>query len=223
MADIERVVVVVPAHNELEHLPRSLRALTTAALCMPVPVVTVVVLDACDDGSERLAGRYGADVHFVSVDAGCVGAARAAGFDYAREHCPAAVDRTWYATTDADSVVDAQWLPRMTSADADMVLGIVRIPAWRHFPAAVARRYLLRTTRKAKATTTFTAQTWASALTRTGVSGAFVHSPRARTSSWSSGSRLQACASTVTPSWWWRRRIDATAGRLAASRSTCAT
>jgi len=99
MADIEQVVVVVPAHNELEHLPRSLRALTTAALCMPVPVVTVVVLDACDDGSERLAGRYGADVHFVSVDAGCVGAARAAGFDYAREHCPAAVDRTWYATT----------------------------------------------------------------------------------------------------------------------------
>jgi len=30
----------------------------------------------------------------------------------------------------------------MTSADADMVLGVVRVPAWRHFPAEVARRYL---------------------------------------------------------------------------------
>jgi glycosyltransferase involved in cell wall biosynthesis len=142
MAEVDQVVVVVPAHNELEHLPRSLKALTTAALCMPVPVITVVVLDACDDGSERLAGRFGAHVHFVSVDAGCVGAARAAGFEYAREHCPAAIERTWYATTDADSVVNAQWLPRMTSADADMVLGVVRVPLWRHFPAEVARRYL---------------------------------------------------------------------------------
>ena len=91
MADIEQVVVVVPAHNELEHLPRCLRALTTAALCIPVPVLIVVVLDACDDGSERLAGQFGPDVHFVSVDAGNVGAARAAGFEYARDRCPAAV------------------------------------------------------------------------------------------------------------------------------------
>ncbi len=50
--------------------------------------------------------------------------------------------RTWYATTDADSTVSAQWLLAMTSADADMVLGVVRVPAWRHFPAEVARRYL---------------------------------------------------------------------------------
>ena len=32
MTDAEQVVVVVPAHNELEHLPRCVRALTTAAL-----------------------------------------------------------------------------------------------------------------------------------------------------------------------------------------------
>jgi glycosyltransferase involved in cell wall biosynthesis len=141
MTDVEQVVVVVPAHNEIEHLPRCLRALTTAALCMPMAVLTVVVLDACDDGSERLADRFGPDVHFVSVDAGNVGAARAAGFEYARRRCPAEEERAWYATTDADSVVNAQWLRRMTSADADMVLGVVRIPVW-HFPAEVARRYI---------------------------------------------------------------------------------
>ena len=143
MTHFEQAAVVVPAHNELAHLPTCLRALTSAALCLPVPVMIVVVLDASDDGSDSLAGRYGPDAHFVSVEAGNVGAARAAGFEYARSACAAAdLDRTWYATTDADSTVSADWLLRMTDADADMVLGVVRVPTWRHFPAAVARRYL---------------------------------------------------------------------------------
>ena len=143
MTDLEQAAVVVPAHNELAHLPDCLRALTSAALCLPVPVMIVVVLDSCDDGSDSLAGPFGPDVHFVSVEAGNVGAARAAGFEYARSAC-AGIDlqRTWYATTDADSAVNADWLLRMTDAGADMVLGVVRIPAWRHFPAEVARRYL---------------------------------------------------------------------------------
>jgi glycosyltransferase involved in cell wall biosynthesis len=136
-------VVVVPAHNEETHLPRCLRAITTAAVCLPVPVLTVVVLDATEDGSDRLVGKYGPDVHFVAVEAGNVGAARAAGFQYARAQRddidPA---RTWYATTDADSVVPADWLLRMTDSHADMVLGVVHVPTWRHYPAEVARRYL---------------------------------------------------------------------------------
>lgn len=142
-----QTVVVVPAHNELAHLPQCLRALTTAALCLPTPVSTVVVLDSCDDGSERLAGQFGPDVHFISVDAGNVGAARAAGFEYATSLGGEieSVD-TWYATTDADSMVDADWLVRMLRpdlhADADMVLGVVRVSNWRNFSPAVVRRYL---------------------------------------------------------------------------------
>lgn len=149
-----QTVVVVPAHNELEHLPQCLRALTTAALCLPTPVSTVVVLDSSDDGSEQLAGDFGPDVHFISVDAGNVGAARAAGFEFARSlgcaegHAEAAPERTWYATTDADSMVDADWLARMLRrdlhAEADMVLGVVRVSNWRHFSPAVVRRYLSR-------------------------------------------------------------------------------
>jgi len=83
MTQLEQAVVVVPAHNEREHLPRCLRAPQTASHCLPMPVLTVVVLDACDDGSDRLAEQFGFDVNFVSTDAGNVGAARAAGFDYA--------------------------------------------------------------------------------------------------------------------------------------------
>lgn len=142
-----QTVVVVPAHNELSHLPQCLRALTTAALCLPTPVCTVVVLDSSDDGSEQLAGEFGPDVHFISVDAGNVGAARAAGFEYSKSlYGQIDPQDTWYATTDADSVVDADWLMRMVRPDlhagADMVLGVVRVPNWRHFPPAVVRRYL---------------------------------------------------------------------------------
>jgi GT2 family glycosyltransferase len=140
MTEFDQAVVVVPAHDELEHLPRCLRALTTASLLLPMPVLTIVVLDACGDGSDRLAGRFGPDVHFVTIDAGNVGAARAAGFEYAASMCES--ERTWYATTDADSVVGAKWLVQMTAAGADMVLGVVRIPVWRHFNVEVARRYL---------------------------------------------------------------------------------
>ena len=222
MTDIEQVVVVVPAHNELEHLPRCLRALTTAALCIPVPVLIVVVLDACDDGSERLAGQFGPDVHFVSVDAGNVGAARAAGFEYARDRCPCRVRahvvrdhrRRQYGEC---AVVTSDDLRRRRHG-----AGVVRIPAWRHFPAEVAAGIYAHITRKARATTTFTARTWASAPTPTGVSAASGHCPPARTSSWSNASRPQACASTATPSCRWRRRIDARAARRAASLSTCA-
>lgn len=139
-----QTVVVVPAHNELAQLPKCLRALTTAALCLPSPVTIVVVLDSCDDGTDGLAGEFGQDVHFIEVDAGNVGAARAAGFEYSRTVCGEDLDPNdiWYATTDADSVVDADWLVRMVDSGADMVLGVVRVATWRNFSPELVRRYL---------------------------------------------------------------------------------
>lgn len=136
----DRAAVVIPAHNERAKLPGCLRAALTAALCAPIPVAIVVVLDASDDDSARLAGRYGPDVHFVRVEARNVGAARAAGFGYARSlfghH-----DECWYATTDADSRVDPGWLVHQLGLGADMVLGVVRVADWRHHPADVADRF----------------------------------------------------------------------------------
>jgi glycosyltransferase involved in cell wall biosynthesis len=139
MRRFDRVVVVVPAHNEIDLLPRCLRALSRAAAGLPDRVVTVVVLDACDDGSQRLAGRCGPDVSFITVDAGNVGVTRAAGFAYARHRW--GIDRTWYATTDADSAVSDTWLRRMVAVEADMVLGVVTVPVWRHVSADVADLY----------------------------------------------------------------------------------
>lgn len=139
----DQAIVVIPAHNEAALLPRCLRAVTTAAACCPMPVQTVVVLDSCDDGSAKLAGEFGHDLHFVSVEAGNVGASRAAGFAYARSLCNHADEsRAWYATTDADSEVDPDWLLRQTASAAAMVLGVVRVTDWRHHPVALVRRYL---------------------------------------------------------------------------------
>jgi glycosyltransferase involved in cell wall biosynthesis len=141
----ERGVVVIPAHNEAAKLPDSLKAVATAAARSPMPVLVVVVLDSCDDHSRELAGRFGAAVHFVEVETRNVGASRGAGFSYARSSCAmAGVDesRIWYATTDADSRVDPDWLLRQTSSGAHMVLGVVRIANWRNLPASAVRRYL---------------------------------------------------------------------------------
>ena len=101
----ERAVVVIPAHNESANLPDCLKAVVTAAACLSMPVLTVVVLDACDDCSVDFAGRFGSDVHFIEVDVRNVGASRAAGFSYARSSAAMCGDesRVWYATTDADS------------------------------------------------------------------------------------------------------------------------
>jgi glycosyltransferase involved in cell wall biosynthesis len=141
---LERAVVVIPAHNEAANLPDCLKAVLTAAASAHMPVLTVVVLDACDDGSVELSGQFGSDVHFVEVDVRNVGASRAAGFNYARSSVASCGDesRVWYATTDADSRVDPSWLIRQSASGADVVLGVVRVANWRHLPAAAVRRYL---------------------------------------------------------------------------------
>lgn len=137
----DQAAVVIPAHNEQADLPACLRAVLTATLCAPIPVAIVVVLDASADDSAALAGRYGPDVHFVSVDARNVGTARAVGFGYARSLCGYDA-KCWYATTDADSRVDPDWLVHQLELDTDMVLGVVRVADWHLHSADVADRYV---------------------------------------------------------------------------------
>jgi glycosyltransferase involved in cell wall biosynthesis len=139
---LECAVVVVPAHNEALLLEGCLRSVLTAAVCVPVPTQIVVVLDACDDGSAAVAHNFGADVRAIAIDARNVGAARAVGFAYARSIGNVDDSRTWYATTDADSRVGPDWLLRQIAANADVVLGVVHVPEWRHHPPVVALRHV---------------------------------------------------------------------------------
>ena len=117
MSAVDRVVVVVPAHDEQESLEDCLSHLAVAAAeatSLGVQVEVVVVLDACTDASAAVAARH--DVVVVETGAACVGAARALGVQVGVQVGAASGPgadggrRTWIATTDADSRVPRSWL-----------------------------------------------------------------------------------------------------------------
>lgn len=124
---IDRVGVVVPAHDEQDWLPRCLAALTIAVGRVAVPVDVVVVADACADDTAALARAAGVEV--VEIDARNVGIARAAGWS----RVGGRPESVWLATTDADTLVPADWLQRMVAyADLgwDAVVGTVAVQDW---------------------------------------------------------------------------------------------
>ncbi|PSM45378.1 glycosyl transferase [Streptomyces dioscori] len=137
------VAVVVPAHDEERRIAACLRSLRTAAARVaPLPVLIVVVADACTDATARLAARGGA--HVVETRSRNVGVARAAGVDRALEllaDADADADAdgdgdgdadgdVWLAMTDADTTVPPAWLAHQVARAGeghDMVLGTIRL------------------------------------------------------------------------------------------------
>ena len=145
---IDKITVVLPAHNEEEHLGRALHAVQRAADEVgrrrpEIAVGVTVVLDSCTDGSAGIAARYAAEdrrfsaveVAFRNAGASRGAGIRAAGIGTARRRAPgkrwtppAWAGRTWLANTDADSQVPECWLVRQlefADAGADAVLGSV--------------------------------------------------------------------------------------------------
>lgn len=108
---ITGVRIVVPARDE-EHLIRHcLDALARACAALrvqgDVTCTTTVVLDVCRDRTRAVVAGY-PEVAGVVSRAGAVGPARALGIESAcRGDDP---ERTWIATTDADTVVPEHWL-----------------------------------------------------------------------------------------------------------------
>ncbi|MFF1385063.1 glycosyltransferase [Arthrobacter sp. NPDC058288] len=151
---IDRVEVVVPAHNEDLHLDRALAALRSAAdalqeECPGVQTAITVVLDSCTDGSADIAASYVAsDRRFSAVPVllGSTGASRAAGVLAAGITPGLWGGRIWLANTDADSAVPSNWLARqveLANAGADAVLGSVE-PDPAGTEPAILRRWLER-------------------------------------------------------------------------------
>lgn len=131
------VGVVVPVHDEQELLPACLASLTVAARQIDAPVLVVVALDACSDGSAAVAAAAGATT--VALERRCVGAARRAGAAVAL-----AAGAGWLASTDADSVVDPGWLlaqQRLAEGGADAVCGVVAVTDWGEHHDGVRHRF----------------------------------------------------------------------------------
>ncbi len=134
---IEKVVVVIPARNEEELLPRCLTALTAAirevgeacaAAGEAAPTIVVIIaLDRCSDRTADVAADFPA---FTSIrtNGGSVGVARRAGVRHLLPRPDQFTAGTWIATTDADSAVPPNWLTvqlAFARNSVDLVLGTV--------------------------------------------------------------------------------------------------
>ncbi|UKA71701.1 glycosyltransferase [Arthrobacter sp. FW306-06-A] len=144
---IQQVAVVIPVHNEEQHLRPALAAVDCAADLLGsqrpgVEVQVMIVLDSCTDRSPSIAAAMAkADTRFriLPVSFGSVGKSRQAGVNAAlkrlraRSHDGQAaagdpMQRVWVANTDADSSVPGHWLVRqleLAAAGSDAVLGTV--------------------------------------------------------------------------------------------------
>jgi glycosyltransferase involved in cell wall biosynthesis len=131
------IAAIVPAHDEVEHIGACVRSIATAAQCAHLsgePVVVVVALDACTDGTAAVARQHGALT--VALQARNVGAARALGARRA-----IAMGARWLAFTDADTVVDAGWLAAQLDLGSDAVCGTVAVNDWGSYGPRMQRHY----------------------------------------------------------------------------------
>ncbi len=121
---VSDITVVVPAHNEAEEIGACLASLAASAAAVQLPVEVIVVLDACTDQTASVVSGL---ARTVSIEVRNVGAARAAGFRCARRSAG-----SWYATTDADSRVPADWLTAQVESAVlhEVFVGTVQVHDW---------------------------------------------------------------------------------------------
>ncbi|QXI26313.1 glycosyltransferase [Pseudomonas vanderleydeniana] len=132
------IAVIVPAHNEAQHLGHCLTALKRAARnleSLGEEVRILVVLDHCTDASHSIAVAHG--VSTLSINARNVGLARRSGAAMMLEQ-----GARWLACTDADSCVPPDWLLCQLAFRADAVCGTVHVERWQaHQDAMLRQRY----------------------------------------------------------------------------------
>lgn len=134
------IAVIVPAHDEEAHIGACLKAVAEAAACPDLggeAVLSIVVLDACSDNTQRIARRHGATV--LNVAARNVGVARAAGSALAL-----AAGARWLAFTDADTLVAPDWLTAQLALHAmgsDAVCGTVAVDDWGDYGERMQQHY----------------------------------------------------------------------------------
>ncbi|MET0304293.1 MAG: glycosyltransferase [Microbacteriaceae bacterium] len=130
-APIEMIAIVIPARDEHDGVGRAVEAaqLSRRVLALSHPAIEtalLVVADACVDDTVDEARAAGAEV--IEVGFGNVGAARAAGIEHLRRRFDGDPVAVWIASTDADSIVPAEWLAgqvREADGGADAVIGTV--------------------------------------------------------------------------------------------------
>ncbi len=130
--------VIVPAHNEEDHIAACIAAIQVAARCPRLDgeaVRIVVVLDACSDRTGSISRSLGATT--VVADARNVGIARDRGARVAID-----AGARWLAFTDADSLVAHDWLSTQLDQRTDAVCGTIEVRNWGEYGDHMRQQHL---------------------------------------------------------------------------------
>ena len=131
------IAVIVPAHNEAADIGLCIQSIDVAAKHHGLrgePGVAVLALDACTDRTPDVCLHHGAVA--ISIEARCVGVARAAAANHAL-----GLGARWIASTDADTHVPSDWLWKQANCGADAFCGVVEVRDWLDYPAAVHQAF----------------------------------------------------------------------------------
>jgi len=146
---IEHIHVVIPARNEAEAIADCLAAVAIASSAIPgsMTVTLTLVADRCADATvSRAVGSWAGkgSLRIIEANAGSAGRARDIGFKSASSGADPNLERTWVATTDADSQVPSDWLEShlaYANSGFDGVAGTIDILDWEALPDCAARSY----------------------------------------------------------------------------------
>lgn len=129
--------IAIPAHNEADYLAACLQSVQRSVAQLSRQghsALVLVVLDACDDDTPRIARQY-AD-HVLPITAHNVGEARRVGAQWLIDY-----GAQWLACTDADTQVPAHWLSAQLACQTDVFCGIVRVDDWGDYSAGVIQAF----------------------------------------------------------------------------------
>ena len=138
---LKKIGIVIPAHNEADSISACLDAIkqAIAQLSSDIAVQPVVVLDSCDD--DTLSKVQNAHVDWLRCEFRCVGKVRDLGVRYLIEQ-----GADWIACTDADSMVEADWLmaqiKHLKAEPTAMICGVVSIDCWDALSENTKQQYL---------------------------------------------------------------------------------
>lgn len=141
---VQKIAIVIPAHNEQDHIGDCLTAIQTAIHHLKqtfsqIAVDVIVVLDSCSDNTQAIVEGFGVD--YLTCEFKNVGKVRALGIHHAM-----AQGADWIACSDADSQVAENWLTaqlqHLQDDTCDMICGVVAVDSWDNLSEKVKTDYL---------------------------------------------------------------------------------
>jgi len=141
------VIVLIPARDEEELLPRCLRSVLISVGQLPKRVGSdiIVISDSSTDRTSKIATTMlGSSTAVVNAHVGSVGSARRLAADHFLKRYRGSLDRLWLANTDADCIVPPSWLSdQLSLADQgiEAIAGIVSVDSFDEHGPEVPKRF----------------------------------------------------------------------------------